>query len=290
MLGPSFSKRNSLGPECFIQHSKTILLPFCKIHYYIWQLLGVFRIIWLITCGGGSPHALRLWISLLYAPLILQISRNALSQHWYQLTPSTREQWYLYEPHLSEAVVHSRPIYWEELEATAGTGNGWLILLRGPHGAWGFLMCSKSTTRVTLLKVPPGGLVPRIFLSLKIRRPPPGLNPWHSSHEVGTEPLDYRGRCSESYWMPIKRAQSISIKLENHWVNSHDISQWGALLKFVSMFQIQKKLDNRIIRHKNLHVFLHISQAYLTYYILWHADLLLGNNCERGNDTTAVIK
>jgi hypothetical protein len=50
------------------------------------------------------------------------------------------------------------------------TGNG-------PLGTWGSLTCSKFTTRVKQLKVPPGGLVPWIFLSLKIRRPPSGLNP-----------------------------------------------------------------------------------------------------------------
>jgi hypothetical protein len=50
------------------------------------------------------------------------------------------------------------------------------------------------TTRVKELKVPPGGLVPSNFPSLKIRRPPPGSNPRRSSHEVGTLPLDYGGR------------------------------------------------------------------------------------------------
>jgi hypothetical protein len=75
-------------------------------------------------------------------------------------------------------------------------GNGRLILLSGPLGAWGSLTCSKSTTRVKQLKIPPGGLVPWIFPSLKIWRPPPGLNPRRSSHEVGTLPLDYRGRSS----------------------------------------------------------------------------------------------
>jgi hypothetical protein len=68
-----------------------------------------------------------------------------------------------------------------------------IILLRGPLGAWGSLTCSKFTTRLKQLKVPPGGLVPWIFPW--IRRPPPGLNPCHSSHEVGTLPLDYGGRC-----------------------------------------------------------------------------------------------
>jgi hypothetical protein len=47
-----------------------------------------------------------------------------------------------------------------------GTGNGRLILLRGPLGAWGSLTCSKSTTRVKQLKVPPGGLIPWIFPSV----------------------------------------------------------------------------------------------------------------------------
>jgi hypothetical protein len=44
-------------------------------------------------------------------------------------------------------------------------------------GAWGSLMCSKFTTRVKQLKVPPGGLVPWIFSSWdgnvtpRLRRP-----------------------------------------------------------------------------------------------------------------------
>jgi hypothetical protein len=69
-----------------------------------------------------------------------------------------------------------------------------IILLRVPLGAWGSLTCSKYITRVKQLKVPPRGLVPWIFPSLKIRQPLPGLNPHHSSHEVGTLPLDYGGR------------------------------------------------------------------------------------------------
>jgi hypothetical protein len=48
---------------------------------------------------------------------------------------------------------------------------------------------------VKQLEVPYEGLVPWSFPSLKIRRPPPGLNPRRSSHEVGTLPLDYGGRC-----------------------------------------------------------------------------------------------
>jgi hypothetical protein len=66
-------------------------------------------------------------------------------------------------------------------------GKSPIILLRGTLGAWGSLTCSKFTTRAKQLKVPPGRLVPWIFPSLKIRRPPPGLNPRRSSHEVGTE-------------------------------------------------------------------------------------------------------
>jgi hypothetical protein len=60
-------------------------------------------------------------------------------------------------------------------------GKWAIILLRGPLGTWGSSTCSKFTTRVKRLKVPPGGLVPWIFPSLKIRRPPPGLNPHRSN-------------------------------------------------------------------------------------------------------------
>jgi hypothetical protein len=57
-----------------------------------------------------------------------------------------------------------------------------IILLRGPLEAWGTLTCSKFTTRVKILKSLPEDLFPEFFL----RRPPPGLNPRRSSHEVGT--------------------------------------------------------------------------------------------------------
>jgi hypothetical protein len=71
--------------------------------------------------------------------------------------------------------------------------------------------------RVKLLKVPPGGLVPWIFPSLKIRRPPPGLNPRHSSHELGTLPLDYGGRQIYSLmWASDHRKQySILVELQS---------------------------------------------------------------------------
>jgi hypothetical protein len=51
---------------------------------------------------------------------------------------------------------------------------------------------------------PPWGLrffyvVPWIFPSLKIRRPPPGLNSRHSGHEVGTLPLDVRRKSNSRH-------------------------------------------------------------------------------------------
>jgi hypothetical protein len=48
--------------------------------------------------------------------------------------------------------------------------------LRGPLGAGGSLTCSKFIIRSNSLKVPPGGLVPWIFPSLKIR--PASLESW----------------------------------------------------------------------------------------------------------------
>jgi hypothetical protein len=62
------------------------------------------------------------------------------------------------------------------------------ILPRGPLGTRGSLTCSKSTTRVKRLKVPPGGLRSLNFSVLK------NSNPRHSGHEVGTLPLDHGGR------------------------------------------------------------------------------------------------
>jgi hypothetical protein len=77
---------------------------------------------------------------------------------------------------LLEWVINHRKASTETLD-----GKWPIILLRGPLGAWGSLTSSKFTTRVKQLKVPPGGLVPWIFPSVKIRRPPPGLNPRRSS-------------------------------------------------------------------------------------------------------------
>jgi hypothetical protein len=60
------------------------------------------------------------------------------------------------------------------------------ILPRGPLGTWGSLTCSKSTTRVKRLKVPPGGLRSLNFSVLK--------NSTTSGHEMGTLLLDHGGR------------------------------------------------------------------------------------------------
>jgi hypothetical protein len=52
-----------------------------------------------------------------------------------------------------------------------------------PLGAWGSLTCSKFTTWVKQLKVPPGGLVPWIFPSLKIRYMK-YISPWRHRQEL----------------------------------------------------------------------------------------------------------
>jgi hypothetical protein len=103
----------------------------------------------------------------------------------------TLSPWLHRSPHLAE---NGGTITWLRNWRLWWTGNA-AILLRGPLGTWGSLTCSKCTTRVKRLKIPPGGLVPWIFPSLKIRWPPSGLNPRHSGHEVGTLPLDHGGRC-----------------------------------------------------------------------------------------------
>jgi hypothetical protein len=80
------------------------------------------------------------------------------------LAPSTREQSYLI---LS-------PFCLRQTNRTCTTicrrnwrlyldGKCRYILLRGPFGTWSSFRCSKSTTRVKQLKVPPGGLDPWIF-------------------------------------------------------------------------------------------------------------------------------
>ena len=60
--------------------------------------------------------------------------------------------------------------------------------------ASGFLMSYKSQTRDPQLKVPPRGLVLRIFRPEKVHRPQPGLNPWTLDFEASTVPRDHRGR------------------------------------------------------------------------------------------------
>jgi hypothetical protein len=86
----------------------------------------------------------------------------------------------------------ARPTYKRIAEPSPSGGIGDFVVDRKcPQFCSGSLTCSKSTTWVKRLKVPPGGLVPWIFPSLKIRQPSPGLNPRHSGHEVGTLPLDH---------------------------------------------------------------------------------------------------
>jgi hypothetical protein len=76
------------------------------------------------------------------------------------LAPPTREQWYLLaSPFLPEGDGTKPPICWRNWKLCLD-GKWPIILLRGPLGAWGSLMCSKFTTRDKQLKVPPGGLVP----------------------------------------------------------------------------------------------------------------------------------
>jgi hypothetical protein len=98
----------------------------------------------------------------------------------------------IYSIHNRQGSLNERSVHRKASTETL-YGKWPIILLRGPLGAWGSLTCNKFTTRVKQLEVPPGGLVPWIFPSLKIRGPPPGLNPRRSSHEVGTLPLDYGG-------------------------------------------------------------------------------------------------
>jgi hypothetical protein len=139
---------------------------------------------------GGFPHALRPLYGLLYVPLEFQISRHTVPA-LVLCSPHLPENsgTYLLAPFCLRQMVPSPPICWRNWMLCLD-GKWRIILLRGALGAWGSLTCSKFTTRVKQLKVPPGGLVPRIFPSLKIRRPPPR----HSSHEVGTLPLDYGAR------------------------------------------------------------------------------------------------
>jgi hypothetical protein len=109
-----------------------------------------------------------------------------------------------------------------------------------PLGAWGSLTCSKSTTRVKRLKVPPGGLVPWMFPSLKIRRPPPGLNPHHSGHEVGTLPLDHGGRFTAHPLHPGRFLVLISVR---GWVNPR------AIMRLEGLDQLKNPMTSLGIEH-----------------------------------------
>jgi hypothetical protein len=123
-----------------------------------------------------------------------------------------------------------------------------IILLRGPLGAWGSLTCSKFTTRFKQLKVPTGGLVPWIFPSWKIRRPPP----WHSYYialfnlrrlwyrVVFFRQYEYFGGCSHSilpltYSLPWDCQLShvrawVTVLLEH--VNSLEVDSYLVVLVF----------------------------------------------------------
>jgi hypothetical protein len=129
----------------------------------------------------------------------------------------------------STALVGPRlfSVFWSIFLQSAGLLEWVISSSQGPLGAWGSLTCTKFTTRVKQLEVAPGGLVPWMFPSLKIRRPPPGLSPRRSSHEVGTLPLDYGGRCIEGLPkinMEIIRADRImetekgdTDQIKSHW-------------------------------------------------------------------------
>ena len=70
-----------------------------------------------------------------------------------------------------------------------------LNLLRGLFfQAWGSLTSLKSQTRYPQVKVPPGGLVLKIFTSWKVHRRQSGLNPRILDLEASTLPRDHRGR------------------------------------------------------------------------------------------------
>jgi hypothetical protein len=117
-----------------------------------------------IWCNGGIMTSSSSWMALqpLWALASCSVSWSIHNRQ------GSLNEWSAHRKASTETLDGKRPI----------------ILLRGPLGAWGSLTCSKYTTRVEQLKVPPGGLVPWVFPSLKIRRPPPGLNPRRSSHEV----------------------------------------------------------------------------------------------------------
>jgi hypothetical protein len=145
--------------------------------------------VWISNCampmpmlsGVGFPKYCDHYVVYCMSPIEFQISHHTLSALVLCL------------PHLPENNgTYLLAPFWRNWKLCLD-GKWPIILLRGPLGAWGSLTCSKFTTWVKQLKVPPGGLVPWIFPSLRIRRPPPGLNPRHSSHEVGTLPLDYGG-------------------------------------------------------------------------------------------------
>jgi hypothetical protein len=128
---------------------------------------------------GGFPHALWPLCGLLYVPCEFQTSRHAISPWWHR------------SPHPPEN--GGTITLAEELTTMYLDGICPQFLLRGPLGTWGSLTCSKSTTLVKRLKVPPGGL-----RSLNSSAPP-GLNPRHSGHEVGPLPLDQGGRWCFKY-------------------------------------------------------------------------------------------
>jgi hypothetical protein len=83
-----------------------------------------------------------------------------------------------------------------------------------PPWAWGSLTCSKFTTRVKQLKVPPGGLVPWIFSVLK-----------NSTTSAGFEPTSWGGNATSRLRRPrdwiYLRIISINIRLLIVTASSH---------------------------------------------------------------------
>jgi hypothetical protein len=130
--------------------------------------VGTYTIVWYgMVFRGGFPHAPRPLYGLLYVPFEFHISRHTLAARRCR------------SPHVPE---NGGTICRRNWKLCMYLNGKWpVILLRGPLGAWGSFTCSKYTTRIKRLNVPPGG-------------PPPGSNPRHSGHEVGTLPLDHGSR------------------------------------------------------------------------------------------------
>ena len=124
--------------------------------------------------------------------------------------------------------------------------------IRRLNFAWGSLTILKSQTREPRVKVPPGGLVLRIFTSWKNPTTSAGFEPTNLDLEVSTLPRDHRVRDGVGGSSATSICKVISIQLEYQ----HD-PIFYFLIAFINISQCNEwthifRIDGRSLRLNSL--------------------------------------